>query len=591
MGETTSTVTDCRHSFVPEQTGLKGDDVSAPFLRIRALILHYWPRVFRGAILCSALILLTLQSLHLSGISFRLSLLLLLMIAATRLFPVALAREKPIYFTSAFVFAASILQNGAVAGWIALAVCLLHAHLMRHKERLEASYTGAIYALAAMLADWLYRHLLHGEPTTEHIGIRELSFIILSAVAYMLSILLMMVAGNLGTRQAHREYYEPVLRVQGLAYAISFPFVIVMIVSYRGFGAVMLPVLAGMLIVCAYSVRASVENRIMARQLAAAETLGRACEQEVRVEIPLVLFLGQARELVLFQHAILWIMEEEGGEYKPMAVYPEGSDYLKTLPAEMDALISRVGNRTSPLIVSEAAQDPRTPAGSPEESWMLYPLRLHGSTMGVALFSRDTLHPFTRQDARRLAGLIPQAAIAFESVRLRQMIFRYSNMAITDGLTGLLNHRRSQEVLREEFRRATRYCRPLSVLMLDVDGFKEFNDTYGHPQGDQVLAHIARLLRTSVRSVDHVGRYGGEEFIIILPETTRENAFALAERIRATVALEWFPAGNGEFVQKTVSIGVSAYPDDAVDPADLIQLADEALYRAKRSGKNRVLSA
>jgi diguanylate cyclase (GGDEF)-like protein len=274
-----------------------------------------------------------------------------------------------------------------------------------------------------------------------------------------------------------------------------------------------------------------------------------------------------------------------------MAFYPEGSNYLKTLPIEMDSLISRVGNRTSPLIVTEASQDPRTPEGSPEESWMLYPLRLHGSTMGVALFSRDTLHPFTRQDARRLAGLIPQAAIAFESVRLRQMIFRYSNMAVTDGLTGLLNHRRSQEVLREEFRRATRYCRPLSVLMLDVDGFKEFNDTYGHPQGDQVLAHIARLLRASVRSVDHVGRYGGEEFIIILPETTRENAFALAERIRSTVALEWFPAGNGEYVQKTVSIGVSAYPDDAVDPADLIQLADEALYRAKRSGKNRVLSA
>jgi diguanylate cyclase (GGDEF)-like protein len=560
-------------------------------MRIRALILHYWPRVFRGAILCSALILLTLQSGSLSVISFSLSVLLFLMIVATRFFPVALAREKPIYFTSAFVFAASILQNGVIAGWIALVVCLLHAQLWQHKGRLEAAYTGALYALAAMQTGALYRFLLNMKPVPDHVGVREFAIISLCACAFILSILLMVALGNLGTRQAHREYYEPVLRIQGLAYAISFPFVMVMIVSYRGFGVAMLPVLAGMLIVCAYSVRASVENRIMNKQLAAVESLGRACEQEVRVEIPLELFLGQARELVLYQHAILWIMEEEGGEYKPLVVYPEGSDYLKTLPAEMDSLISRVGNRTSPLIVSEAAQDPRTPTGSPEESWMLYPLRLHGSTMGVALFSRDTLHSFTRQDARRLAGLIPQAAIAFESVRLRQMIFRYSNMAVTDGLTGLLNHRRSHEVLREEFRRATRYCRPLAVLMLDVDGFKEFNDTYGHPQGDQVLAHIARLLRASVRSVDHVGRYGGEEFIIILPETTRENAYSLAERIRSTVALEWFPAGNGEFVQKTISIGVSAYPDDAVDPADLIQLADEALYRAKRSGKNRVLSA
>ena len=152
-------------------------------------------------------------------------------------------------------------------------------------------------------------------------------------------------------------------------------------------------------------------------------------------------------------------------------------------------------------------------------------------------------------------------------------------------------NRRSREMLRDEMGRAVRYGRPLSVMMLDVDGFKQFNDQYGHPRGDILLQAIAEILKANVRSVDSAGRYGGEEFIIILPETARDDAFVLAERIRRAVETEPFPTGDGRSVQKTISIGVAAFPDDAQNAGDLLQHADAALYRAKRTGKNRVLTA
>jgi diguanylate cyclase (GGDEF)-like protein len=146
-------------------------------------------------------------------------------------------------------------------------------------------------------------------------------------------------------------------------------------------------------------------------------------------------------------------------------------------------------------------------------------------------------------------------------------------------------------VLRAEMSRATRYGRPLSVMMIDVDGFKGFNDTYGHPQGDVLLRLMATLLRTNTRSVDHVGRYGGEEFLVILPETTSEDAYYLAERMRHVIETAGFPTGRDESVVMTVSVGVASFPEDAANAGDLVQRADEAMYQAKRSGKNRVLTA
>ncbi len=166
-------------------------------------------------------------------------------------------------------------------------------------------------------------------------------------------------------------------------------------------------------------------------------------------------------------------------------------------------------------------------------------------------------------------------------------------MAITDGLTELFNHRYFMKKLPEEVARARRYSHPLSLIMIDVDNFKLYNDTHGHPRGDEVLKLLAGLLEKSVRSIDIVARYGGEEFTIILSETGRDNAIIMAERIRKAVDEYSFPCEKTQPGGKlTISLGVASLDVDA-DTASgdgLLKKADNLLYMAKGTGRNKVIS-
>jgi two-component system cell cycle response regulator len=165
----------------------------------------------------------------------------------------------------------------------------------------------------------------------------------------------------------------------------------------------------------------------------------------------------------------------------------------------------------------------------------------------------------------------------------------YEKLAHTDGLTDLYNYRFFQRLLRVEMSRAQRFQRALSLIMLDVDDFKMYNDMYGHQAGDQALRQLARLLRRSSRSYDLVARYGGDEFAVILPETTKQTAAEVAERMRTCVEqtrIEEAPHGWGWHI--TASLGIASFPEDAAETADLIRKADQALYQAKTCGRNRI---
>lgn len=167
----------------------------------------------------------------------------------------------------------------------------------------------------------------------------------------------------------------------------------------------------------------------------------------------------------------------------------------------------------------------------------------------------------------------------------------YMELAIKDGLTEVYNHRYLHEVLSREIERAKRYPANLSLLMVDVDDFKRYNDVNGHLAGDRALRAVAKTLSGGIRQVDLVARYGGEEFAIILPNANKHTAHTLAARLRSRVSQlrvegeEAFPGG-----QLTVSIGLATYPDDATTKDDLITRADKALYRAKAYGKNRIFA-
>jgi diguanylate cyclase (GGDEF)-like protein len=175
--------------------------------------------------------------------------------------------------------------------------------------------------------------------------------------------------------------------------------------------------------------------------------------------------------------------------------------------------------------------------------------------------------------------------VSFENASLHQLI---QEQAITDPLTGLLNRRRFGELLANETARAKRLGHPLGLIMLDVDSFKEANDTHGHQTGDAVLEAAASLLANEVREIDVVARFGGDEFVAVLPETDLNGAAVLAERIRTKVADLKVKAPDGSTLTVTASLGVASLPDSAHDGETLLAAADLALYEAKRGGKNRV---
>ena len=209
--------------------------------------------------------------------------------------------------------------------------------------------------------------------------------------------------------------------------------------------------------------------------------------------------------------------------------------------------------------------------------------------IGIVSVARGD-HAFTPAERELFAYLTNQASVSVENVDLHETVQR---QAVTDELTGLFNHRRFQEVIAAEVERARRYGQEMGLIMLDIDNFKQVNDTYGHLQGDLVLREVARVLRQSSREIDEPARYGGEEMAVALPQTDLEGAFQFAERVRHAVEDLALPLPDGEgALRVTASFGVASLATaEHSDKDALVAAADRALYEAKRTGKNRTVRA
>jgi diguanylate cyclase (GGDEF)-like protein len=218
-------------------------------------------------------------------------------------------------------------------------------------------------------------------------------------------------------------------------------------------------------------------------------------------------------------------------------------------------------------------------------SFISIPLKYKGETFGVMNCSRAAKHGFSEDDIRLLVLVANEVALAVQNARLYT---RMKELSVRDELTGLYNRRHFQHVLQMEWKRVTRFKRPLSLLMIDIDHFKEFNDTFGHRHGDRVLRHIATTLAKNLREVDLVARFGGEEFVVLLPDTDKNGAIVVAEKLRRLVEGTRFDdVSNPHYL--SISIGLSNFPEDAREMDDLIDHADIALYEAKDAGRNRVV--
>ncbi len=256
-------------------------------------------------------------------------------------------------------------------------------------------------------------------------------------------------------------------------------------------------------------------------------------------------------------------------------------------PAGLTEHIIRLGDTCTveDLLRAPFRQNPRVvQAGI--RAIIAVPLKIQNQLLGVLYLDDFVPRRFCERRLRLLSVLTSFAAMSIDNARLHEEMRR---LACTDGLTGLYNYRQFGKVLREELVEARRYRRELSLIMFDLDDFKRFNDTHGHPQGDKALIAVAAILRESLRQSDKLFRYGGEEFIAVLPQSGIEEALAGAERARQAIE-ELSPGHLAEFSRQglTVSVGVAAFPRDSDSPEGLLNIVDQLLYRAKREGKNKV---
>lgn len=239
-----------------------------------------------------------------------------------------------------------------------------------------------------------------------------------------------------------------------------------------------------------------------------------------------------------------------------------------------------IGNKDfdNPIMVAEGIK-----------SLIAAPLLVGEKIIGIIYVDDFKPRGLIQGETTLLSLLANQAAIA---IMKAQLLEETKQLAITDRLTGVFNHGYFQDYLNHEIERSKRYNHEMCLLLLDIDYFKTFNDTYGHPRGDEILKELTSILKKTIRSTDIVARYGGEEFVIILPETSKSTGRRIAEKIRLIIKKYKF---KGEEIlpenNLTVSFGVACYPKDAENSKFLIEKADRALYEAKNSGRNRVCLA
>jgi diguanylate cyclase (GGDEF)-like protein len=256
-----------------------------------------------------------------------------------------------------------------------------------------------------------------------------------------------------------------------------------------------------------------------------------------------------------------------------------------------EGISGQVAQTGQPMLVPDVRAEPRFL--EQESFWQQHgafvcvPLRIKGrGVIGVLNAQKPEPHSFGPGDLDLFQAVACQVATALENAQLYE---RTRELTTRDELTGLFNRRHLFDHLEKEVQRARRYQRVFSLLMLDLDDFKQYNDTYGHLKGDEALKAVARLLQASTRRADVVARLGGEEFVVLLPEIGKLKAAVVGEKIRSAVEQYPFAGGNTQPDGKvTLTVGLATYPEDSEEGVQLVDLADRAMYVGKQQGGNRV---
>ena len=257
----------------------------------------------------------------------------------------------------------------------------------------------------------------------------------------------------------------------------------------------------------------------------------------------------------------------------------------QTVPDTFDDILQCLASRRTTRRSESTSEGGHERLVRGAQSELCIPLISFGVETGVLACASTRPDGFQENEVKALESVADIIATAIQNARHVEQI---RELAMRDGLTGIFNRRHFESKMRDELERATRYRQPLSVLMIDIDHFKDVNDEYGHLLGDEVLRQVSNLFTTQLRKVDIVCRYGGEEFAVLMPQTPGDKALQVAEKLRRKMAGWHFPGVQRSI---TASIGVAEYPEHGETRDSLIRAADAALYLAKQKGRNRVQSA
>lgn len=340
----------------------------------------------------------------------------------------------------------------------------------------------------------------------------------------------------------------------------------------------------------------SLELKQRRLQLATFTEIGKALTSSLDLREILNIVMEKISDLLHPKNWSLLLLDEETNELRFEIVVGKGSEKIKDLRLKVgEGVAGWVALEKKPLLVPDVAEDPRFSSKADRvsnfrtKSIVCVPLLTRGKCRGVIeLINKDEEGGFSEDDLLILTTLADYTAIAIENAIFFNKV---QELTITDDLTKLYNSRFLHSRLEYEVERAKRFKYNLSMIFLDLDYFKTVNDTHGHLMGSRLLMEVARLILSMIRNVDMACRYGGDEFLVLMPETSKKNAMMVAEKIRTAMRETVFLSDEGINRRLTGSFGVASYPDDAEDKDDLIHLADVAMYRVKNSSKDGVAEA
>jgi len=305
--------------------------------------------------------------------------------------------------------------------------------------------------------------------------------------------------------------------------------------------------------------------------------------------------LTHSKELLQAERASLWVFDESANEIVLKSAAGFATPEAEVGPTRLgEGIAGQVLESGAPLVVENLELAGITPAPAERnyktKSFISYPITMSGRKIGLLnLADKVGGSSFDDVDLSLLEIIGPQIAVALERAEWQERATQFQLMSITDPLTGLLNRRYLEERLTEELNRSQRYNYPMSCLMIDIDDFKSYNDHNGHQAGDVALKITAHALKAALRSADVACRYGGEEFCILLPQTSLSEAGVIAERMRQRVTETDYPYGRSQPLGTvSVSIGIATFAKNVDTPETVIAAADRALYSAKHQGKNRI---